>query len=156
MSINAFFNERGDCLMIVSGKDEPMTACHEVEPGIKAREICLIDGVVTPRVPVDVGLPLTLEINEALALPEIPGCYWTVNGHADVETIIADGPGILHVRLNGPKSYEATIEGRSYVEARRAAYPPVVDQLDLIYHGGIEAWEAAIQAVKAQYPKPGE
>jgi hypothetical protein len=28
-------------------------------------------------------------------------------------------------------------------------------QFDLLYHGGLDAWKAAIQAVKDKYPKPG-
>lgn len=41
-----------------------------------------------------------------------------------------------------------------YTEKRRNAYPSFADQFDLLYHGGYDAWKAAIQAVKAQYPKP--
>jgi hypothetical protein len=32
-------------------------------------------------------------------------------------------------------------------------YPPISDQLDQIYHEGIEAWKATIDAVKAAHPK---
>ena len=41
-----------------------------------------------------------------------------------------------------------------YIEARRAAYPPIEAQLDMIFHNGIDAWREAIAAIKAQYPKP--
>jgi hypothetical protein len=41
----------------------------------------------------------------------------------------------------------------TYSELRAAAYPPIVDQLDTIFHGGLEAWKAEIQAVKTQFPK---
>lgn len=37
---------------------------------------------------------------------------------------------------------------------RQNNYPPIPDQLDTIFHQGIEAWKAQIQAVKDQYPKP--
>ncbi|MCM0043411.1 MAG: hypothetical protein NBV65_02140 [Burkholderiaceae bacterium] len=43
----------------------------------------------------------------------------------------------------------------TYVDLRAAEYPPIVDQLDLLYHGGYDAWKAAIQAVKDKYPKAG-
>jgi len=33
-------------------------------------------------------------------------------------------------------------------------YPSVVDQLDLIYHSGIDAWKAKIKETKDKYPKP--
>ena len=41
----------------------------------------------------------------------------------------------------------------SYTDARRAEYPPIVDQLDKIYHNGIDAWKADIKAIKDKYPK---
>lgn len=42
----------------------------------------------------------------------------------------------------------------NYANARREAYPSIEDQLDMLYHGGFDAWKAAIDAVKRQYPKP--
>ena len=45
-------------------------------------------------------------------------------------------------------------ENNSYKSKRRAEYPSVVDQLDLIYHSGIDAWKAKIKETKDKYPKP--
>jgi hypothetical protein len=42
----------------------------------------------------------------------------------------------------------------AYKAQRAAEYPSIVDQLDLLFHGGIDGWKAAIQAVKDKYPKP--
>lgn len=41
-----------------------------------------------------------------------------------------------------------------YQDARRNAYPSIADQLDVLYHGGYDAWKAQVQAVKDQFPKP--
>ena len=41
----------------------------------------------------------------------------------------------------------------TYTEARAAEYPPIVDQLDKIYHDGIDAWKADIKVIKDKYPK---
>ena len=41
----------------------------------------------------------------------------------------------------------------SYTDARRAEYPPIEDQLDKIYHSGVNAWKADIKAIKDKYPK---
>ena len=41
----------------------------------------------------------------------------------------------------------------TYTEARAAEYPPIVDQLDKIYHSGIDAWKADIKKIKDKYPK---
>ena len=40
-----------------------------------------------------------------------------------------------------------------YQWKRAAEYPSVVDQLDLIYHSGIDAWKAKIKETKDKYPK---
>ena len=53
----------------------------------------------------------------------------------------------------------AIVEGADYVgvatytDARVAEYPPIVDQLDKIYHEGIDAWKADIKVIKDKYPK---
>ena len=49
---------------------------------------------------------------------------------------------------------EWELENNSYKSKRRAEYPSVVDQLDDIYHNGIDAWKATIKATKDKYPKP--
>jgi len=41
-----------------------------------------------------------------------------------------------------------------YQRDRAAEYPSVVDQLDDIYHNGIDAWKATIKTTKDKYPKP--
>ncbi len=40
-----------------------------------------------------------------------------------------------------------------YQEKRKLEYPPLVDQLDKIYHTGLTAWKADIKAIKDKYPK---
>ena len=37
---------------------------------------------------------------------------------------------------------------------RSNEYPKVVEQLDQIYHEGIDKWKETIQAVKDAHPKP--
>ena len=41
-----------------------------------------------------------------------------------------------------------------YEWKREQEYPSVVDQLDLIYHSGIDAWKVKIKETKDKYPKP--
>lgn len=48
---------------------------------------------------------------------------------------------------------EALVAANAYKEQRAMAYPSIPDQLDQIYHEGIDAWKATIQAVKDRYPK---
>ena len=51
------------------------------------------------------------------------------------------------IRLN--KVYD----DEKYKRDRAAEYPSVVDQLDDIYHNGIDAWKATIKTTKDKYPK---
>ena len=45
-----------------------------------------------------------------------------------------------------------------YITNRIKNYPSIGDQLDMIYHAGLggDEFQAAIAAVKSQYPKPSE
>ena len=56
---------------------------------------------------------------------------------------------------NGLKALQDAwnLEFDSYKSKRRAEYPSVVDQLDLIYHSGIDAWKAKIKETKDKYSK---
>ena len=42
---------------------------------------------------------------------------------------------------------------QAYQSKRVAEYPKIEDQLDKIYHSGIDAWKAEIKAIKDKYPK---
>ena len=48
----------------------------------------------------------------------------------------------------------AWVDPNAYKQQRAQAYPSIADQLDLIYHEGVDAWKATIAAVKQEYPKP--
>ena len=39
-------------------------------------------------------------------------------------------------------------------ENRKYDYPSTADQLDDIFHNGLDAWKATIQTTKDKYPKP--
>ena len=45
------------------------------------------------------------------------------------------------------------LENDSYKSKRRAEYPSLEDQLDDIYHNGVDAWKATIKTIKDKYPK---
>ena len=48
---------------------------------------------------------------------------------------------------------EAWTDPNEYQYNRAAEYPSIVDQLDEIYHNGIDGWKTTIKAVKDKYPK---
>ena len=49
---------------------------------------------------------------------------------------------------------QAEYDAEQYQRDRAKAYPSWQDQLDNIFHNGIDSWKADIQAIKDQYPKP--
>jgi hypothetical protein len=42
-----------------------------------------------------------------------------------------------------------------YARDRATDYPAIADQLDDIFHNGIDGWKATIQLTKDKYPKGG-
>ena len=56
---------------------------------------------------------------------------------------------------NGLKALQDAwdLENDSYKSKRRAEYPSVADQLDDIYHNGIDGWKATLKAGKDKYSK---
>lgn len=48
---------------------------------------------------------------------------------------------------------QALVDANKYQVKRASEYPSFADQFDTIYHQGLDAWKAQIQAVKDKYPK---
>ena len=48
---------------------------------------------------------------------------------------------------------ETAYDNNKYQRDRAAEYPSIEDQLDDIYHNGIDGWKTTIKAVKDKYPK---
>ena len=46
------------------------------------------------------------------------------------------------------------LDGLNYSKNRVNAYPSTADQLDQIYHEGLDAWKVTIKAIKDAHPKP--
>ena len=51
------------------------------------------------------------------------------------------------------KELQTAYDNAKYQRDRAEAYPSMADQLDDIYHNGVDAWKATIKAVKDKYPK---
>jgi D-alanyl-D-alanine carboxypeptidase len=61
----------------------------------------------------------------------------------------ADGNEVAYDKA----AVEAYIASQAYVGKRQAKCPAITEQLDTIFHEGLDAWKAQIQAVKDKYPK---
>ena len=52
------------------------------------------------------------------------------------------------------KELQDAYDSTEYQRKRELEYPKIQDQLDDIYHNGIDAWKATIKVTKDKYPKP--
>lgn len=48
---------------------------------------------------------------------------------------------------------QTAYDNNAYQRSRATEYPSMADQLDDIYHNGIDAWKATIKKIKDKYPK---
>jgi len=44
-------------------------------------------------------------------------------------------------------------DNKQYQRDRASEYPSIADQLDDIYHNGVDGWKATIKSTKDKYPK---
>ena len=51
------------------------------------------------------------------------------------------------------KELQIEYDNKKYQRDRKNEYPNIVDQLDDIYHNGIDGWKATIKATKDKFPK---
>jgi hypothetical protein len=89
---------------------------------------------------------------------------WIVEAFSDSEKTESLYTGEMTTcgeHLNNPAAVQAEVDGQTldpltldYIDKRAAAYPSMEDQLDKIFHEGIDAWKADIQAIKDAHPKP--
>lgn len=49
---------------------------------------------------------------------------------------------------------EATRLANDYKRLRKADYPSIQEQLDILYHSGVEGLKVVLQITKDKYPKP--
>lgn len=81
------------------------------------------------------------------------------------EAIFAKYPSVVTIRgdeafdaQGNPVTYDETtvqayIDANAYKGLRQAEYPSIADQLDTLYHGGLDAWKEQIKTIKDKYPK---
>jgi len=57
-------------------------------------------------------------------------------------------------RIADSAAAQAEQEARAWLDGRLSEYPALAEQLDNIYHNGLDAWKADIKVIKDKYPKP--
>ena len=51
------------------------------------------------------------------------------------------------------KELQTAYDNNAYQRSRATEYPSMAEQLDDIYHNGVDEWKKTIKAVKDKYPK---
>lgn len=74
---------------------------------------------------------------------------------------LEDGEVYSNLKLNddtavmpSEEEVNAKIAELQWIKDRALDYPSIPDQLDDIFHNGLDAWKATIQETKDKYPKP--
>jgi hypothetical protein len=75
----------------------------------------------------------------------------TINGDTQNDIVAKDKNG-NDVTINWT-TVNAWTDPEQYKIDRANEYPSMADQLDDIFHNGIDGWKATIQAIKDKYPK---
>jgi hypothetical protein len=83
-----------------------------------------------------------------------PGAQWVLRGET-LEWLDTEQAQPTEAEITAEVArLQAEYDNNKYQRQRAQAYPSIADQLDTIYHEGIDAWKAQIAAVKQEYPKP--
>lgn len=163
----AVFDEDGVCLVVTSCDDAPGGVIRaEVPRGTKPGPVWWDGHRVRPSMPADLPIPDALDVDDPPVTIDLPeGAVAEVNGvrQRGQITLVPAEVGALHVVLRGALSGSYVVKVQTYVERRRAAYPPIGDQLDALWKGlselppvspEVQAMLNTIQAVKTANPKP--
>ncbi len=67
----------------------------------------------------------------------------------------ADAIRTLNPNLNESEiiQLQEEYDAQEYARNRATEYPAIAEQLDEIYHNGIDSWKAVIKVTKDKYPK---
>ena len=101
------------------------------------------------------GRPLNL--NDAILACNAHTCFENSAPYTDYSKVVfKDGSPIVSQEDAEAKLAEirAEYDAKKYQRDRAKEYPTWQDQLDDIYHNGVDGWKATIKATKDKYSKP--
>jgi len=93
---------------------------------------------------------IAIALNKLGKKPEILGLTQSIPPH-DINHWEGGDARPTDDQIN--QAYKDWKEQDEYKNKREAEFPSLVDQLDDIYHNGIDGWKATIKATKDKYPK---
>ena len=82
-----------------------------------------------------------------------PGAEWVLRGD-ELEWLDSKQTEPTQSEIDAEVTrLQGVYDGNQYQRDRAAEYPSIADQLDDIYHNGVDGWKATIKATKDKYPK---
>lgn len=85
-----------------------------------------------------------------------PNSEWSLSG-SELNWVDTNTTAPTYAEIQAEMArLQAEYDAKEYQRNRAAEYPSYADQFDKIFHDGIDAWKAEIQAIKNKYPKVGE
>tara|TARA_R100000152_G_scaffold10248_1_gene4228 strand:- start:77 stop:385 length:309 start_codon:yes stop_codon:yes gene_type:complete len=84
-----------------------------------------------------------------------PNAKWSMDSNNVITWIEMNGDAVPSDSAIDAKvaEFKTAYDNKKYQRDRAAEYPSVVDQLDDIYHNGIDGWKTTIKKTKDKYPK---
>lgn len=80
-----------------------------------------------------------------------------VGTNANGTAILSSNPSDFGVTWSQVSTKQAELQAdydnKEYQRKRASEYPSIADQLDDLYHNGIDGWKSSIKAIKDKYPK---
>ena len=96
-------------------------------------------------------------------MTDIANSILAINANAKFTVYAEDASAVVWLESTTPiaeadilakqKELQTAYDNNAYQRDRATEYPSITDQLDDIYHNGLDAWKLTIKAVKDKYPK---
>ena len=160
MIIAVFDVDTGQCLQIKDTVHTDLSnypLAKELSESVEPSSIWYnkTSNTVITRTEVSLDLPDIVSIGDTVQVAIPANCLAKVNNVKQTDNIIIDTskPNTFWVELVGPSKFEKKVNVFSYFQKRKKEYPKIVDQLDDLYHNGIDGWKATIKVTKDKYPK---
>mgnify|MGYP001341314778 CR=1 FL=1 len=94
-------------------------------------------------------------ITKVIAIAAIKSDAYCTSKFVDGVEVVTYESGVTPIDESLVTAKVAELQAiENYKNKRIAEYPELKEQLDKIYHSGIDAWKADIKAIKDKYPKP--
>ena len=96
-------------------------------------------------------------------MTDIANSILAINANAKFTVYAEDASAVVWLEGTTPiseadilakqKELQTAYDNNAYQRSRAEEYPSILDQLDDLYHNGIDGWRTTIQAIKDKYPK---